>query len=289
MISERFFSLQTVTAACSAFAVFAGVSFGAGDAAAQSTLEKMQKAGVARMAIAHEPPFTDYKPGGELTGASADLTREIMKRLGVAKIEPQVTEFGAMIPGVQARRFDVISTGLFMRPQRCAAILFSQPDTCTSRGFAVKKGNPKKLDSMESVRDSKDAKLGACGGCYDETRAIEVGVPRDRIVNVTDVLNSLKMLQAGRVDAVAWPDISIKDALPKLGDPNLELVVVKGIDPQCSGAGFHKDDKDLRDKYDVELDKMKKSGEFGAIMTKYNFNPQYAIDNTRDKCCGGPT
>ncbi|MSO93636.1 MAG: ectoine/hydroxyectoine ABC transporter substrate-binding protein EhuB [Rhodospirillales bacterium] len=289
MASGSFGSLQSVTAACSVLAVFVGVSLGApGDAAAQSTLEKIKKAGVVRMAIAHEPPFTDYKPGGELTGASADLTREVMKKLGVPKIDAQVTEWGAMIPGLQARRFDIISTGLFMRPQRCAAVLFSQPDTCTARGFAVKKGNPKKLDSMEAVRDNKEVKLGVCGGCFDETRAIEVGVPRERIVNVTDILNALKMLQAGRVDAVAWPDISIKEALPKLGDPNLEWVTVKGIEPQCSGAAFHKDDKDLRDAYDAVLKDMKASGQFSKIMTQYNFNPDYAIAHTREKFCGGP-
>lgn len=281
--------LRNAAAVCFAAATLAGLALGGSDPAAAQALERVKKAGVVRVAIAHEPPFTDFKPGGELTGAAPELTRAILQRLGIPKMEAQVTEWGAMIPGLQARRFDIISTGLFMRPQRCQAILFSQPDFCNARAFGVKKGNPKKLDSMESVRDGKDVKLGVCGGCFDETRALETGVPRERIVNVTDVLNSLKMLQAGRVDVVAWPDISLADALAKIGDPGLEMVApVKGIDPQCAGVGFHKDDKDFRDAYDAVLKEMKASGEFAKILKPYNFNAEYAIANTRDKFCGGP-
>ena len=43
-----------------------------------------------------------------------------------------------MIPGLQARRYDLVSGGLFINPKRCGAILFSEPVLCTEEGFLVK-------------------------------------------------------------------------------------------------------------------------------------------------------
>ena len=36
----------------------------------------------------------------------------------------------------------MVSAGLFIKPERCAAVIFSEPDLCDVEAFAVKKGNP---------------------------------------------------------------------------------------------------------------------------------------------------
>jgi polar amino acid transport system substrate-binding protein len=259
--------------------------------AAESALDRFQKGGVIRNAIADAPPFTEIKSDGNIIGASQDLTNAILKRLGIPKVETYVTDWGAMIPGLQAGRFDIISTGLFLRPNRCDVVLFSEPDVCTARAFAVKKGNPKHLESMKAVSDAKDVKFGLCGGCVEEKWALDEGVPSARLVRVPDPLSALKMLQDGRVDAIGWPDIELAAALEKFGDPNLELVAPvkgKGIDITCTGAAFRREDRDLRDAYDKVLKDMKASGEFAKIVAPYHFNVAYTLANTRDKLCGGP-
>lgn len=257
------------------------------DASAQSRLEEIKQSGDLSVAMAVEPPFANFGDG-ELSGAGPEVLMAAMKKLGIENFEASITDWGAMIPGLQARRYDVIATGLFMREERCNAILFSQPDLCSTWGFAVKEGNPKGLKGMEDLVPA-DAVLGTCGGCAAEDKALELGLPRDNILNVTDPLGGMKMLEAGRIDALVYSDVSLYDALQKSGSEGVEIVApLTGGTVNCAGVGFHPDDRELRDAYDEALAELKASGEFAAIVEPYNFNPQYAIDTTREELCGGP-
>jgi polar amino acid transport system substrate-binding protein len=53
-----------------------------------------------------------------------------------------------------------------------------------------------------------------------------------------------------------------------------------------SGCAFRKDDTDLYDAYQKELRAMKASGEFAAILRKYNFDPTDAVKMTAAQACG---
>lgn len=255
-------------------------------ASAQSRLEDIEKAGSIQAAMAVEPPYADFATSGEVTGAGPEVLKAAMARLGVNNVKASVVDWGAMIPGLQARRFDVIATGLFMRPERCQAVAYSQPDLCATTAFAVKQGNPMGLDGSVAVKD-KGAKLGVCGGCITETNALKAGVPRDNLVTVTDPLSGLQMLQAGRIDALAYTDITLATAIKTTGMTNVEVVApVKDGKIECAGVAFHPEDTELRDAYDGALAELKASGEFAKILEPWGFNAQYAIDSTREKLCG---
>ncbi len=273
------------------------VAFGAGlasigkveEAFAASTLEKARKQGFIRIAIANEPPWTEVTAGGKVTGAAPEVARAVMKRLGVEEVLATVTEYGAMIPGLQAGRFDMVAAGLFIKPKRCAAVLFSEPDLCDAEAFLIKKGNPLGLETYQDIAKHGSAKVGAPGGGSEEQLALEAGVPRSRVVVVPDAQSGVKMLQNGRIDVYALPTLSLTDLKNKADDPNLELLTpVKGTPVFCAGAAFRKQDRSLRDAYDAELRKMKQSGEFRGIVSKFNF-PADAPDLTsREQLCGGP-
>jgi polar amino acid transport system substrate-binding protein len=290
MTNKRKFILGTTsTAPYVSMLVVAGVlAAGIPDAKAESTLERVKAAGVVKVGVGFEPPYTEFSPGGEFTGPAADITRLIMKKLGVAKVDAQRIDWGAVIPGLQSRRFDMIPTVLNMSPKRCQAMLYSQPELCSTRAFAVIKGNPKKLTTMESIRDSKDATLAVCGGCFEDIRAREIGVPKDRIVIVSDVLNALEMVKSGRVDAYGSTFVTVAAVLAKTNDPQIELVEASGLPAQCTGAGFRPEDKEFRDAYDTALQEIKNSGEFDKIVAPWRFNAEYAKTHTRDDFCGGP-
>lgn len=48
---------------------------------------------------------------------------------------------------------------------------------------------------------------------------------------------------------------------------------------------FRKGNTELRDAFDVELAKMKESGEFAKIIEPYGFSAQAAMSTDRDKLC----
>jgi polar amino acid transport system substrate-binding protein len=192
-----------------------------------------------------------------------------------------------MIPGVQARRFDMIAAGLFIKPKRCMAILFSEPDLCDGAGFAVKKGNPLGLMTYGDVANHATAKIGGPGGGSEVQLAIDAGVPQSRIIIVPDGQSGIKMLMDGRLDVYALPTLSIADLLDKADSTEIEMVgPVEDAPVLCAGVGFHKDDRALRDAYDIELAALKESGEFAEIVSSFGFPAEAAFMTTRDQLCG---
>jgi len=252
-------------------------------------LDQLRAQGFARIAIANEPPWTEVKADGKVTGAAPEVARAVLKKLGVPEIVASISEYGAMIPGLQAQRFDLVAAGLFIKPERCQAVIFSEPDLCDAESFAVKKGNPLGIETYEDIAKHATAKVGAPGGGTEERLALTAGVPRDRVVVVPDAQSGVKMLQDGRIDVYALPILSISSLLKKANDPNLEMIAsVKGTPVYCAGAAFRKQDADLRDAYDKALAELKKSGEFAKIVEPFGFSGEAPNLTSREKLCGGP-
>ncbi|MBT6542819.1 MAG: ectoine/hydroxyectoine ABC transporter substrate-binding protein EhuB [Rhodobacteraceae bacterium] len=273
--------------------VIAAVALGAGLAgltgmpAVAADLTQLKEQGFARIAIANEPPWTMVTTGGEVSGAAPDLARAVLNKMGVEDIVASVSEYGAMIPGVQARRFDMVAAGLFIKPERCEAVLFSQPDLCDAESFMIKAGNPLNLKSFADVASS-GAKIGVVGGGTEEKLAIEAGVDRANIVVVPDPQSGAKLLQDGRIDVYALPVLSISDLLKKAEDPSLAMFApVENTPIFCAGVAFRKQDGALRDAYDVALAEIKASGEFAAIIEPYGYSADAAMQQTRENLCGG--
>ncbi|MBY4609262.1 ectoine/hydroxyectoine ABC transporter substrate-binding protein EhuB [Rhizobium sp. 9T] len=255
-------------------------------ASADDKLEQLKEQGFARIAIANEPPFTAVGADGKVSGAAPDVARAIFEKLGVKEVVASISEYGAMIPGLQAGRHDAITAGLFMKPERCNAVAYSEPILCDAEAFALKKGNPLKLTSYKDIADNPDAKIGAPGGGTEEKLALEAGVPRDRVIVVPDGQSGIKMLQDGRIDVYSLPVLSIHDLMAKAKDPNLETVApVVNAPVYCDGAAFRKQDVALRDAFDVELKKLKESGEFAKIIEPYGFSAKAAMSTSREKLC----
>jgi polar amino acid transport system substrate-binding protein len=286
MSAEKLCKLQSL-ATSAMFGVLIAVLPAGTEAHADEGLDKIKQSGTVRIGLAVEPPYTDFKPNGEVTGANPDLVRAVAARLGVKNVTADKVDWGALIPGLQARRFDVVATGLFIRPQRCKAVLFAQPDLCSAEGFIVKKGNPLKLDSYQSLKDS-GARVATCGGCTEEKRALEVGVPRSKIMAAADIFNAVELVRSGRADVAAFPDLSLNEALKKVNDPTLEVFSpVKNEPIQCAAPAFNPQDRELRDAYDKEFAALKASGEYAKIASSYGFDPKLAEQVTRNQLCEG--
>lgn len=281
---------RSILGAALAGATAAAVGIGlAAPAQAQDTLERLREQGFARIAIANEPPWTQVNADGTVTGAAPEVAAAVLARLGVDEVIASISEYGAMIPGLQARRFDLVTAGLFIKPERCEAVIFSEPDLCDAEAFAVAAGNPLGITSYAELGAHEEVVVGAPGGGTEERLALEAGVPRDRVIVVPDAQSGVVMLQDGRIDVYALPLLSLISLLDTADDANLELVGPLADTPiYCAGAAFHPDDTAFRDAYDAELAALKESGEFAAIIEPFGFNAEAASMTTREEQCGEP-
>ena len=257
-------------------------------AAFAGTLDDLRAQGYATVAVANEPPYSDIKSDGYVTGAAPDVARAVMKILGVPELKAKVIGYGAMIPSLQARRVDMATSGLYIKPKRCESIIYSEPDLCGAEAFAVTAGNPFKIMTYEDIAANPDVTMTTCAGCAEEAYALERGVKPEQIKVFTDPPSGIKMLQQGRVDVFALSGLGTQDLLLKTNDAKLELVMpVMGVPIGCAGAAFNSKDKEFRDAYDGALKELKASGEFAKIIEPYGFSAEATFAVKRDDFCPG--
>jgi len=243
--------------------------------AESDTLKRLKKQGYATVAVANEPPYSDIKSDGYVGGAAPDIARAVLKKLGVKDLKAKVIMYGAMIPALQARRVDMATSGLYIKPIRCKSIIYSEPDLCGAEAFAVPKGNPNNLATYEDIAANPSLKMTTCAGCAEEKYALDRGVKPSQIKYFSDPPSGIKMLQQGRVDVFALSGLGTQDLLKKTKDPNLELVMpVKGVPMGCAGTAFNMDDKEFRAEFNMALAAIKATGEFAAIIEPYGFSAE---------------
>ncbi|WP_143271798.1 transporter substrate-binding domain-containing protein, partial [Bradyrhizobium mercantei] len=124
-----------------------------------SLLASIRKAGQVKVALASLPPSMIISPDGKATGASVDLQNMVLSAMGLPSLTPALTEWTAMIPGLQSRQFDYVGAGLSITEAACKAVVFSTPTYAAQIGLYVLPGNPKHLRSVADIAHRPDIKL----------------------------------------------------------------------------------------------------------------------------------
>lgn len=121
------------------------VAFATANAALAGPLADRLKSGEPiRHGIANDSPYGYVGKDGAIIGIEVELARQVLTSMGAKTIEPNVTTFGGLIPGIQAGRFDLSSDGIYVRAERCAVVEFSQPHFMFGAGAFIKKGKDRK-------------------------------------------------------------------------------------------------------------------------------------------------
>ena len=240
-------------AACSQTSSGGGGGEGGGEGGGGDLLSRLQEAGTITVGFAGEAPYS-FDEGGELTGATLAMHREIFGELGIDEVEGKLTDWNSLIPGLNSQQFDAVSAGMSILPERCAEAAFSEPEFQYTTALMVPKGNPEGLENMQSFVDS-GLTVATMSGAIESTYAkdlgldsIEVGGPQDGV----DALSS------GNADAFALTAISL-NWLAENSATDFEVTesFVAEIDGvKQVGAGgtvFRQEDTSLLDAYNEKL------------------------------------
>jgi polar amino acid transport system substrate-binding protein len=264
-------------------------------ARADTTLERAKSAGFVRVGFANEAPFGFADESGKLTGEAPVVLTYILKKMGIAEVDGVLTEFGSLIPGLKAGRFDIIAAGMYVKPDRCAQILFSEPTYSISEAFAVKAGNPLKLATYAEIAANPEVKLGVMTGAIQKDYAMKSGVKPDQVSSFPDTPSAIAALRADRVDVVAATSLTIGDMIRKSGsDSGIEALKpfskVGSESVVGHGAfGFRKDDADFRDAVNAELKGFIGSPEHLKLVEPFGFSKYTLPVLTTEQICSGNT
>ncbi|MGB3374233.1 MAG: transporter substrate-binding domain-containing protein [Microbacterium sp.] len=224
---------------------------------AQSTLEKAQESGSITLAVASERPYS-WVENGEPTGATIAIHKKIFSELGIDDIKVEEVEWNSLIPGLNAGRWDVISAGMSILPERCEQAAFSDPEIMYTTTLAVPKGNPNGLTDLDSVAEKGDVTLAVQSGAIEEGYADDLGI--SDVIKVDSATAGLETVEAGRADAFALTAVSLnwmtKDS-DTLDTTDAFVQVIDGVEQIGAGATvFRKADTELLKAYNEELAKV---------------------------------
>jgi polar amino acid transport system substrate-binding protein len=256
--------------------------------ASESTLEKARKQGYITVGFANEKPYAYATPDGKLTGEAVEVARVVLNKLGIKEVNGVLTEFGALIPGLKAKRFDMITAGMFITPERAKEVQFANPEYSIGEAIAVKKGNAAGLRSYADIAKNKDIKVAVMVGAIEEQYLTKSGVAKEQIVTVPDQPSAISALQSDRVQAVTMTGPALQAMLDSAKDGNLERVAdfeqptmdgksVRGF----GAAAFRSGEDEFVKAYNAELAKLESSGELLNILEPFGF--------TKDELPGGKT
>ncbi len=243
-------------------------------------LARVQASGVLRIGYANEAPFAWREgDGGAVTGEAPAVAQVIAKRLGIRTVEGVLTEFGGLIPGLRAGRFDVIAAGMYITPERAEQVLFTRPTCRIGNGLVVRVGNPSALHSFADVRGRDGIRLGVVNGAIEQRLSADLGIPVDRTIMFTDAAAAVEGLIADRIDAFACTALTARD-LAKRSNGRCEAAL-PFTDPQIAGrstAGygafaFRREDAPLQEAFERQLAAFVGSDEHRALVAPFGFDP----------------
>lgn len=176
------------------------VALSPSSATAASLMEKANSGDTIRIGFANEVPWAYPGDNDAPKGFVNAIALGILDKMGITNVEPVVTEWGGLIPGLKANRFDIITGGMYILQSRCENVNFSDPIGVFGDAFIVAAGNPKGLQTYQDIK-GKGAVLATGAGYNIVEVAKKEGISESNIMQVPGPTEILAAVKSGRADA----------------------------------------------------------------------------------------
>ncbi|MBF4510448.1 MAG: basic amino acid ABC transporter substrate-binding protein [Aeromicrobium sp.] len=206
------------------------------------------------------PPF-EFIEGDEVKGFDVDLLSAIGEKMGLEVVF--MTEiFDTLIPTLKAGgKFDVIASGMTIKPERQLEIDFSDPYYDSNQSLVMAKGS-----AYAGPEDLTGKRIGVQSGTTGEAWAKE-NIEDATLVPFNSATDAFAALQAGNVDAVV-NDLPVSAELLKEDDRGMEIVAQIPTGEQY-GFGVSKDNPELLAAINEALAELKADGTYNEIYQKW--------------------
>jgi len=222
------------------------------------------------------PPLQYVDDKGQLQGMRVELANECCKRLGLVP-EYIRTEFATMIPGLAAKRWDMINTGIFFTEER-SKLMYMVPYEQAAISFLAAKGNPL---GLKTVDDLAGRKISVELGGIEERRTREVakalqdkGLKPVTVMTFNNFAEAFQALRAGQADAATSIDATAM-FMQQRGDFTR---AISGVFPQTACFAFA--NKSLAEAVVGALNDLRKDGSYDKLLDQYGVlktDPPFAI------------
>lgn len=260
---------------------------------AQVTLKDIQSRGYIRIATANEIPYGFVDGSGDAKGIAPEVAMAVLGNMGITDYQWIVTEFGSLIPGLKADRYDMVAASQAILPARCEQVLYSKPNSSYGEGLMVKAGNPDNIHGYEDFVNNPKLKMGIVSGADQLDMAHAMGIPDSQLVAIPSNTDALSAVQTGRISAYAATGLTAarlaenSDAV-EIAQPFVDPVIDGKPARSWGGFTFNKGSEEFRDAFNVELAKFQQTDDYKAILTHYGLSQgdiaSALAETTEDLC-----
>ena len=233
-------------------------------------------------------PFIWKNEDGTYGGFEWELFQELGKRMGIPKVDYEITEWSTLIPGLKASRWDIIFSAMSATQERIqgAGIEFSNPYFLLIDHVIVKDDSP-----IKTMDDLKGKILGTTLGTKDSLNA-HMLVDQGNAGSVLDFNTfgePFVALQNGQVDAVILDQGTFAGQQEELGNMRIvgepiyysapaEWAEAEAKAPYILGStaiAVRRECPDLLAEINKALASMEEDGTRKAILEKYGMWADY--------------
>lgn len=260
-------SVKTIIAASFALGVSATA------AAAGPLMDRIEAGDTVRIGFANEIPFAYSGEDGGPSGFVNAIALAVLANMGYANIEAVQTEWGGLIPGLNAERFDIVTGGMNILASRCENMAFSEPIATIGDGFIVAPGNPMGLETYEDI-EAAGATLVTGAGYSNIEAAKDVGMTDSDLMIVPGPTEILAAVIAGRADAGTGTYFTMQQ-LADSSDGKVDVPDPSALPEDTfnwAGIGFRFDDQDFVDAFNAALADYLGSDEMMATVAEYGYS-----------------
>ncbi len=234
-----------------------------------------------RIGFANIPLWGFPDEDGNADGFTNDIAMDVLANMGLTNIEPVVTDWSGLIPGLKAERFDLITGGMYILGSRCENVSFSEPIAKAGDAFLVPAGNPNNIHNYSDIL--KTGKILVTGAGYNTVEAAhKVGIDDDHLMQVPGPTEMLAALKAGRADAAVLTyfeasHLADDNAEVELGDNSKMPLWSKNF----AAIGFRHEDKDFLVGFNKALAEYIGSDQMMAKVADHEYTADYLPGDTK--------
>jgi histidine transport system substrate-binding protein len=216
------------------------------------------------------PPLEFKTPDGKLTGFGVDIANALCAQMHAKCVWVEMS-FDGMIPGLLARKFDVISSSMTITPKREQQIAFTNKISNAPARLVVRRGSP----LLPDASSLKGKRIGVEQGSSQEDYARAMWQPAGvEIVAYQNQDQVYADLTSGRLDAAFQASIEASDGfLNKPEGKDYQFAGPAIEDPKYfgegDGLGLRKEDVALREAFNQALAEILANGTYARINKKY--------------------
>lgn len=204
------------------------------------------------------PPY-EFHEGDAIVGIDAEIAQAIADKLGM-ELKIEDVAFDSIIPGVQAKKYDMGMAGMTVTDERLESVNFS-----TSYAKGVQVVIVKEDSDIKTVDDVAGKKIGVQTSTTGDIYACE-DFGEENVTKYDNGAVAVQALVSGKVDCVIIDNEPAKSYVA--ANEGLKILETAYVEEDYAIC-FNKDNEELTNKVNAALEELIADGTVQKIVDKY--------------------